>query len=142
MRYPPKGRRGYSRTVRAYQYGLSVDQGEDDAAPLLFVQIESAEGVENLEAIAGVDGVDVLFVGPADLKLSLSHTSNAPAYEAVLDRVVAEAKVREIQAGILIRDYTEANTRFQSGFTIVALDSDLGILRKEFLRISQYSDRS
>src|SRR5690606_14199824 len=66
--YPPRGRRGYSRSTRPYRYGLEVRQLPP---PVVMAQIETWEGVENAEAIAAVDGVDVLFAGPADLNFDL-----------------------------------------------------------------------
>jgi len=131
MAYPPRGIRGYSRSVRAYGYGLSAP--ESAAAPRLFAQIESAEGIENVEAIAGVDGVHVLFVGPADLKLSLSTQAGAPDYEDALDRVLVAAGHHSIEAGILIRDRMAAAPLLERGFTQMAVDSDLAILRAGFL---------
>lgn len=82
-RYPPDGIRGYSSTVRAYGYGTQSADGTTQ--PLLLAQIECLEGVRNAEAIAGVPGVDVLFVGPADLQLSLSISKGAPGYDEALD---------------------------------------------------------
>lgn len=131
MRYPPGGTRGYSRTVRAYNYGLSAP--EANGSPLLFAQIESTEGIENVEEIAGVEGVDVLFVGPADLKLSLSTESTAPGFEEALERVVVAARAYGIHAGILIRDQKETAALLGQGFSKVAINSDLSMLRTGFL---------
>lgn len=131
MTYPPKGFRGYSRSVRAYGYGLRTP--ESVPAPRLFAQIESTDGIENVEAIAGVDGVQVLFVGPADLKLSLSTQARAPEYEDALDRVLAAARHHSIEAGILIRDRMAAAPLLGRGFTQMAMDSDLAILRAGFI---------
>lgn len=133
MRYPPQGARGYSRTVRAYGYGLHAPEAQ--VVPLLFAQIESVKGIANVDAIANVEGVDVLFVGPADLKLSLSTRSTAPRYEQALASVIAAAKAHEIHAGILIRDQSDTGALIRQGFSKVAIDSDLAILRREFLSI-------
>lgn len=133
MTYPPLGDRGYSRSVRAYAYGIVAPESRE--RPMLFVQIESVEGVANVDAIAKISGVDVLFVGPADLKLSLSTTPNAPAYEVALNAVTLAAKANGLQAGILIRDRSETAALEAQGFTKLAVDSDLSILRKGFLSI-------
>lgn len=132
MQYPPKGRRGYSRSVRAYGYGLQSATPVLDGEPLLFAQIESTEGMANVEAIAGVPGVNVLFVGPADLKLSLSVTPSATDYASSLGRVLMSAQANAIHAGILIRDQTEKSAIIQQGFSKIALDSDMAILRAGF----------
>jgi 2-keto-3-deoxy-L-rhamnonate aldolase RhmA len=130
MSYPPEGKRGYSRSVRAYSYGLT-DPGMR-GRPLLFVQIESAEGIRNVEEIAGVAGVDVLFVGPADLKLSLSIEPSAPGFDGALDAVIQAAKTHGIHAGILIRNRDETAPLVSRGFLKIAVDSDLSILRTGF----------
>jgi len=70
--YAPRGRRGLSRTVRTHSYGLTFAT-DADAAPRLMMQIESVEGVKHVDSIAAVDGVNVLFVGPADLRHDLEH---------------------------------------------------------------------
>ncbi|MDR1283660.1 MAG: hypothetical protein LBK99_23000 [Opitutaceae bacterium] len=134
MRYPPEGGRGYSRSVRAYGYGLAAPGTHP--RPLLFAQIESTAGIANVETIAGVDGVDVLFVGPADLKLSLSAEPSAPSYGEALDTVVRAARKSGIHAGILIRDRREVPDLLNKGFTKIAVDSDLSILRERFLSIT------
>lgn len=104
-------------------------------APLLFVQIETAEAVRNVREIATVPGVDVLFVGPADLGLSLSVESEGPAFEDALDHVVRAAPVKGLRAGILVRNAADTSDLSQRGFTKLAIDSDISILRSRFLAI-------
>lgn len=133
MSYAPTGDRGYSRTVRAYDYGLVAP--ESIQRPLLFAQIESVAGVENVEAIARVPGVDVLFVGPADLKLSLAAHKSATTYEDALARVLAAAKAAGIHTGILARDRADVPKLLAMGFNKVAVDSDLALLRSGFASI-------
>lgn len=130
--YPPRGARGFSRTVRAHAYGLRAP--EDTPAPLLLAQIETLAAVRDAEAIAAVDGVDVLFVGPADLQHDLRHgsDSNPPSFEACLLRVVAAARNAGKAAGMLLRDPTELQARIAQGFTCVAVQSDLSLLRESF----------
>lgn len=133
MNYAPTGDRGYSRTVRAYDYGLVAPESVE--RPLLFAQIETLAGVEQVEAIAKVPGVDVLFVGPADLKLSLAaHQSNI-TYEDALVRVITAANAAGIHTGILARERNDVPKLLAMGFTKVAVDSDLALLRAGFLSI-------
>ena len=110
MRYPPGGTRGYSRTVRAYDYGLRPP--EAFGKPLLFAQIESLEALNNVEAIAAVDGVDVLFVGPADAsrnrlgcrRIRLRLKERPPVFEplfnptllAVFGRLIVHFSFRQV----------------------------------------------
>jgi 2-keto-3-deoxy-L-rhamnonate aldolase RhmA len=130
--YPPRGQRGVSRTVRAHDYGLRPLDGRP--APLLFAQIETLIAVEHAAAIAQVDGVDVLFVGPADLQHDLAARQSAPGmgFEECLERVAAAARAAGKVAGILVRDPGDVERRVEQGFTFMALQSDITILRDGF----------
>lgn len=134
--HPPRGRRGFSRTVRAFDYGLR-SPGEDGGAPLIMAQIETAAAVSCAAEIAQVDGIDVLFVGPADLQLDLEHAaSSSPGdYSRCLDLVLAAARDAGKAAGLLIRDLESLPSCRNRGFTHIAVDSDLAILRQAYLRI-------
>ena len=74
--YPPRGARGLG-AARASGYGYDIS-GHLAAAGrvLISVQIETAQGLENVDAIAAVDGIDMLFVGPFDLDMSLRASGN------------------------------------------------------------------
>lgn len=133
MNYPPKGIRGYSSSSRGFNYGLNLQQ-----KPLIFIpQIEDYEGVLNAEAIAAVSGVDVLFVGPNDLKLDLSTRSENKSmlYEEAILQVSAVAKKYQKQAGILVRNAEDLPGLKEYGFTCLAIGSDLGFIREGFTRI-------
>ena len=135
--YPPRGKRGFSRTVRAHDYGLRSP--ETTPAPLLLAQIETLDAVHAADAIAGVAGIDVLFVGPADLQHDLRHrpaTATAD-FEDCLVRVVAAARAAGKRAGTLVRDISELPRRLEQGFTQVAVQSDLALLRDAFSAILQ-----
>lgn len=133
--YPPRGRRGFSRTVRAHDYGLRSTEGTP--APLLLAQIETLEAVHAADAIAGVAGVDVLFVGPADLHHDLRHrpATDTADFEECLARVVAAARSAGKGAGTLVRDVSELPRRLDQGFTQLAVQSDLALLRDAFSAI-------
>jgi 2-dehydro-3-deoxyglucarate aldolase/4-hydroxy-2-oxoheptanedioate aldolase len=132
--YPPHGKRGYSSQVRSFKYGLKKSADiESLHAPFLIVQIEDYEGIMNAEAIARVDGVDVLFIGASDLKLDLStRTGSTIAFtEAV--KIVADAAIKNRkQAGILLKNVGDIPEYTPLGFTCFAVNSDLGILRKGY----------
>lgn len=136
MRYPPHGDRGLSRSVRAFGFGLRAPDTAPASQPPLLAQIESAKGVANVDAIAATAGVDILFVGPADLRLSLGCTPGAPSYDAALERVIAAARTNAKHAGILVRDRTETDALLQRGFTKIAVDSDMAILKAGFLSLA------
>ena len=140
MRYPPRGRRGVARSVRTYGYGLRPAVAGADPAPILFAQIETIEAVENAGAIAAIDGVDVLFVGPADLQHDLRARPELAKreYRACLEYVAAQAVAAGKPCGILLRDIAEVEAHRAMGFTHLAIETDLGILRKgyqELLRV-------
>lgn len=133
MRYPPHGTRGFSSSARAFRYGLKVPTELTNwVAPLFIAQIEDLEGVENAEAIAGVQGVDMLFVGPADLRLDLSVRKGAPSFDHALNSIAQAATVYAKQTGILVRDLGNIPVLRNAGFTCFALGSDLGYLRDGF----------
>jgi 2-keto-3-deoxy-L-rhamnonate aldolase RhmA len=130
--YPPRGQRGVSRTVRAHDYGLRPLDGRP--APMLIAQIETLDAVDQAAAIAGVDGIDVLFVGPADLQhdLAVRKPTAGPGFEDCLDRVVAAARAAGKAAGILVREPGDLPRRAEQGFSFVAVESDVAILRNAF----------
>ena len=130
--YPPRGQRGVSRTVRAHDYGLRPLDGRP--APLLIAQIETLDAVREAAGIARVDGIDVLFVGPADLQHdpAVRHPKAEAGFEECLDRVVAAAHAAGKAAGILVRDPGDLPRRMEQGFTFVAVQSDVAILRDAF----------
>jgi 2-keto-3-deoxy-L-rhamnonate aldolase RhmA len=132
--YAPRGSRGVSRSVRAYGYGLRAPGDLASVAPLIMAQIESVAAVRNVAEIAGVAGIDVLFVGPADLQFDLKQGKDSAGldYAGCLTTVVSAAKAAGKTTGILIRDAGDLHAHIELGFTHVAVDSDLSILRKGF----------
>jgi 2-keto-3-deoxy-L-rhamnonate aldolase RhmA len=128
--HAPRGRRGFSRTVRATDYGL----GEHAAAPLLMAQIETVAGVAAAASIAAVEGITTLFVGPADLRHDLEHSSSLELsdYESCLDRILGAAREAGKEAGILVRDSAQVSSHADRGFSRLAVDSDLSILRNAY----------
>lgn len=137
MFYPPEGRRGFSSSTRQFNYGVHTPA--DIAAvdkPLLFAQIEDVEGVLNVDAIAAVTAVDVLFVGPADLKLALKHHPGKDMdYDTALQAVANAAKAHRKKAGILVRDRSVTGELQQLGYNCIAIDSDIAILRSGYAAI-------
>ena len=140
--YAPRGHRGFSRTVRAYGYGLRPP-GDKMPMPLLMAQIESVVGVTHAAEIARVEGVDVLFVGPADLQFDLKHQPAAALdYAACLRSVVTATQTAGKAAGILVRELTDLHSHVDLGFTHVAVDSDLSILRNAYRQVLSHVGQS
>ncbi|WP_325637724.1 aldolase/citrate lyase family protein [Parapedobacter sp.] len=87
---------------------------------MLFAQIEDLEGINQAQAIAAVDGVDVLFVGPADLKMALeaSDAEEKPTYGDALQRVSDAANAHGKRSGILVRDQGSLPQLLACGYTV------------------------
>lgn len=132
LRFPPAGVRGVALLARGAGLG---EVGHGDVAPLNdailgIFQVESARAVEHAQAIAAIDGVDVLFVGPADLSHSMGIPGrfDEPAFRAALDAVVAACRASGKSAGILLRSTRELGDYLDLGFRFVGLGSDAGWL--------------
>ncbi len=130
LRFAPRGSRGFSRSVRACGYGLTPP--DTDIQPLFFAQIESAQAAMSAREIAVVDGVDVLFIGPADLAFDLKAHQSSLTYEQCLSNISESARVGGIQAGILCRDDADVQSLRACGITVQAVDSDIAILRSRY----------
>ena len=132
IRYFPAGVRGAAVMNRATGYGLAIDEYLDTANDnlLTVVQIETRQAVENAAAIAAVEGVDVLFVGPFDLSIGLGLRGqfDHPDFLAALAQVVAGAKGSGKAAGILLQRPDQVAATVERGFTFIALGSDGGLV--------------
>ena len=137
MRYVPRGTRGFSSSVRAYGYGLRVPSDLNQVNPIFIAQIEDVAGVKSAHEIAAVDGVDVLFVGPADLRLTLNQQvgDQQLSYEDSLAIVAEAARAHGKKAGILMRDMGDFDHLKNRGYRCIAVDSDLAILRRGYQEI-------
>jgi 2-dehydro-3-deoxyglucarate aldolase len=131
-RYPPRGIRGIALAQRSNQYGYVPDyfQRVDDNICVL-VQIESRPGVEAVEEIVAVDGVDGLFIGPSDLSASLGHFGNPnhPEVQAAMRRVLDCANAQGKPVGILTGVEEDAKRYLEMGMTCVAVGMDVVLLR-------------
>jgi len=132
MRYPPDGVRGVAVQNRSADYGRVPMTGlvDLDDALVGVIQIETLGALRDLDAIAAVDGVDVLFVGPGDLSYALGvpGSFDAPAYRAAIDAVLAATAASGTSAGILVRNAADAAVYLELGFRFVAVGSDSGFL--------------
>jgi 4-hydroxy-2-oxoheptanedioate aldolase len=134
MRYPPHGIRGVGGGLtRATRWDAVPDYLNTAHEELcLIVQVESRAGVENVEAIAAVDGVDAVFIGPADLSTGLGHIGN-PSHPEVqkhirhaVDATLAAGKV----CGILAPAEDDARRYMSWGCQFVAVGIDISLLRQ------------
>jgi 2-dehydro-3-deoxyglucarate aldolase len=131
-RYPPRGIRGIAIAQRSNQYGNVPDYFErinDNIC--VIVQIESRLGVEAVSAIAKVDGVDALFIGPSDLSASLGHFGNPghPEVQEAMQHVLGVARAHDKPVGILSGVEKDCQRYLELGLTCVAVGMDVVLLR-------------
>ena len=131
-RYPPEGIRGVSVSHRANMFGTVPDYfAQSNKNITIIVQIESQQGVDNVDAIAATEGVDGVFVGPSDLAAALGHLGNAshPDVQKAIQHIFARAKAHGKPSGILAPVEADARRYLEWGATFVAVGSDLGVFR-------------
>lgn len=144
-RFPPAGIRGVaSAAVRASAFGAEPDYLERAHEQLcLLVQIETVEAFERIEEIAKVEGVDGLFVGPADLSASMGYLGRALHPDAV---VKVEAGIERIRragkpAGVFAFDTTDARNKMRAGASFVSMGTDVGLLADACRRVLREIDK-
>jgi 2-dehydro-3-deoxyglucarate aldolase len=131
-RYPPAGIRGVSVAQRGNRYGTLPDYFTtvNDQICVL-VQIESRLGMENLDGICAVEGVDGVFIGPSDLAAALGHLGdpNHADVEEAIEAIFACGKRHGRSVGILAPVEADARRYLEQGASFVAVGSDQGLLR-------------
>jgi 4-hydroxy-2-oxoheptanedioate aldolase len=132
-RYPPAGVRGVAGTTRATRFGRVKEYAKRAHEEIcVLVQVETQSALGNIEAICAVDGVDGVFIGPADLHASMGHageTANAkvkPLIDDAIRRILKAGKA----PGILTPNEADARHWLQCGALFVAVGSDAGILAR------------
>ena len=132
--YPPHGIRGVgSALARASRWNSVPDYlDKADAEMCLLVQIENTEGLANLDAIAAVDGVDGVFIGPADLSAAMGHRGNPghPDVQAAIEEAIARVCKAGKAVGILSADEKLARRYLELGATFVAVGVDTTVLMR------------
>jgi 2-dehydro-3-deoxyglucarate aldolase/4-hydroxy-2-oxoheptanedioate aldolase len=116
---------------RACRFGLDPGAlARANAEVLGVVQVESASAVEQVDQLAAIDGVDVLFVGPQDLSFNLGvpFALDSPTYLAALERVRGAAERHGKACGLLVGDGAAAAARHAEGWSFVAVGSDATLL--------------
>jgi 4-hydroxy-2-oxoheptanedioate aldolase len=138
-RYPPLGIRGVSVAPRANDYGRIRNYHQNaHLETCVLVQLESRVALKEVEAIAAVDGVNGIFIGPSDLAADFGHLGNPMhaevqmAIKETADRIRATGK----SAGTLATDVDDADRLFGLGFNFIAVGSDVGILARGAERLA------
>ena len=113
------------RAARWGRYPQYVHEANDRLC--ILVQAETRTALDNLEAIAAVDGVDGIFIGPADLSASMGHRGNPghPEVQAAIEGAIATITASGKAAGILTSDPALAEAYLRLGCTVVAVGVDV-----------------
>ncbi|MDZ4799381.1 MAG: aldolase/citrate lyase family protein [Bryobacteraceae bacterium] len=131
MRYGPEGMRGVAFSNRACQYGSNFKPYYENSRSLIsLIQIESPQAVENVEEIARVEGVDVLFVGPSDLSQSLGMLGDweNPTFLAAMQRVAEAGKKAGKVLGLLLPTPAHFATYYNMGYRMMISGADVVLL--------------
>jgi 4-hydroxy-2-oxoheptanedioate aldolase len=133
VRYPPAGVRGVAGTTRASRFGRVKDYARRAHEEIcLLVQLETQRALDNLEAICAVEGVDGVFIGPADLHASLGYAgeiANAKV-KPLIDDAIRRIRKSGRAPGILTPSEADARHWLDCGALFVAVGADVGILAR------------
>ena len=138
-RYPPEGVRGVGGITRATRFGRIRDYAKRAHDELcVLVQIENQAGLDNLEKIVAVEGVDGVFIGPADLHASLGYRGEVsnPKVTPVIDDAVRRIRKAGRAPGFLTGIERDAERWIECGALFAAVGTDLGILARETERLA------
>jgi 4-hydroxy-2-oxoheptanedioate aldolase len=126
--YPPHGTRGVGAAgARATRFGTTPDYiATADAQICVLLQVENRKGIENLDDILAVEGIDGIFIGPADLSTDMGHQGNSahPEVRAVIADAISRIKAAGKAPGILgvTDEATQAYSDMGAQFLAVGLD--------------------
>jgi 4-hydroxy-2-oxoheptanedioate aldolase len=132
-RYPPAGVRGVAGTTRATRFGRIPEYARRAHEEIcLLVQVETQQALDNVEAICAIDGVDGVFIGPADLHASLGHPGEIanPKVKPLIDDAIRRIRKSGKAPGILTPNEADARHWLECGALFVAVGADVGILAR------------
>jgi 4-hydroxy-2-oxoheptanedioate aldolase len=128
LHYPPHGSRGVAKMVRASGFGMNFDAYYRDAREniLGIVQIETEEALNHLDGIAALEGIDVLFIGPADLSMALGIFGqfDHPRFRDAVEATVNAAEKAGKATGILFFSPDDYKRYYDAGIRMLACGSD------------------
>ena len=145
-RYPPVGRRGAAFGFAQCDY-LGGDVGEKiriaHERTLVIAQIETEHGLANVEEIAAVDGIDVLWVGHFDLSnfMGIPGRFDDPRFDAAMRKVVEVCRRHGKVAGFMATDPAWVRRAQEMGYTMIAAGTDNGLLQQAFTSLVRQIDR-
>ncbi len=129
--YAPMGSRSFG-PVRASIYGGADYPTEANKTIVIFAMIETAQALDNLDAILSVEGLDAIYIGPSDLSLALGCKPQfddvEPKVAQAMDHILARAKAHGVRAGVHNGRPDVARARIAKGFDFVTVSSDARLL--------------
>lgn len=132
-KYPPLGSRGYGPMFSPHSLpgvtGAKYDDGADQSL-MVMVQIESRSALENVEAIAKTDGVDVLLIGPFDLAKQMGVVRGGEEHEAAIQTILKASHAAGKKAAIFCTNGSQSLERANQGFDMVSIITDLGAIEE------------
>jgi 4-hydroxy-2-oxoheptanedioate aldolase len=132
-RYPPLGVRGVAGTTRATRFGRIKDYAKRAHEEIcVLVQIETEAALGQIEAICALDGIDGVFIGPADLHASMGYPGEIanPKVKPLIDDAIRRIRKCGCAPGILTPNEADARHWLECGALFVAVGADVGILAR------------
>ena len=133
--WPPSGKRGVAFHRANFFGGRFKDYQEEAQSPLIVAMIETAKGMENIDEILDVKGLDAIIVGPYDLSASIGKTAQFESKEFLnsLDKIYKSAKIKNIPLGIHVVEASrqELQKRVDEGYQFIAYSIDSVMLRSQ-----------
>lgn len=139
-RYPPSGVRGYASGSRSSRFGRIDDYHNRCEAELcILVQIETKQGLDNLDEIVAVDGVDGVFIGPGDLSAGLGYLGQTshPDVRKIIEDAIKRIRDAGKAPGVLTAIEEEARAYIDAGCLFTAVGSDSGLLARGSEKIAR-----
>lgn len=131
--YAPEGRRGVGAALaRASDFGRrSGYLGSANDEICILLQVESVKAIENLDEILAVDGVDGIFIGPADLSADMGYRGQPthPEMRKLIRETTRRIRAAGRAPGILLGDATHVAEAREDGAQFIAVGSDVGLFR-------------
>jgi 2-dehydro-3-deoxyglucarate aldolase/4-hydroxy-2-oxoheptanedioate aldolase len=133
-KYPPEGIRGVASSVRAAGYtrhGAEYLKRANDEI-MVIVQIETATAVKNIKEILSVKGIDVAFIGPADLSTAMGYAGNRehPEVQAAIAAIESAAKEAKVALGTVSSNLEQGKQLWEKGYQFIHLTGDVTLLAK------------